>query len=187
MVVRTTIANSFFFKFLLCFFNIDIRLNLSYVFCRYKYDGGIELNKITKWIKDEFVSGLRTGILEGVLVAIFALLMLNVWYILPPVGTPDFWAVVLIWIVVGFFPALLFYESSGLTYARNPAFLIGLIATIVLMSYIYHILACDILPYNLLEADIYVIFVLISLSSNTGFLVKIRKLEKIAKAKETAQ
>ena len=158
---------------------------MSYVFCRYKYDGGIELNKITKWIKDEFVSGLRTGILEGVLAIIFALFMLNVWYILSPVGTPDLWAVALIWIVVGFFPALSFYKSSGLTYARNPAFLMGLIATIVLMSYMYHILACDMLPYNLLEADIYVIFVLISLSSTTGFLLKIRMLKK--RAKETAQ
>ena len=149
--------------------------------------GEIKLNnkQYNKQLKNALKIGFRMGILEGVLAAIFALLIFNVWYILPPIGAPDSWAVAVLWIAIGFFPALLFYKPSDLTYSTNPAFLIGLVITTGLMSYIYNILACDILPYNSLETSI--IMVLILMGAVTGFMVKIKTLLKETKAKETSQ
>ncbi|MCK5490587.1 MAG: hypothetical protein KAI67_01970 [Candidatus Pacebacteria bacterium] len=138
----------------------------------------MSLNNIIKKIYSEFKLGLRTGISKGALVTILALLMINMWYILPPISTSDFLVIALIWAIIGFFTTLSFYELSDFDYSRNLAFLMGLIATVVSMSYIYHMLTCDILPYNLLMTDIYVIFVLISLSSTFAFFLKMRMLKK---------
>lgn len=157
-------------------FFVDININ-----------GEIKLNneQYNEQLRNALKFGFRMGMLKGAFVAILALLIFNVWYILPLIGAPDSWAVVLLWIGMGFFPALWFYKPQDPTFSINPAFLIGLTIATGLMNYIYNVLAYDILPYNSLETIIIMVIVLISAA--TGFMVKIKTLLKETKAKETSQ
>ena len=137
-------------------------------------------------IKSELKFGFKIGTIVGTLMAMFALLVLNVWYILPPIGAPDFWAVVIIWMGVGFSPTILLYKSLliHLYYPRSPAFFTGLVMIVGLISYAYNVLAYDILPYSLLRALLVVLFVIAGIS--LGLTIKIIVEPKMTK-EEIAQ
>ena len=140
-----------------------------------------------KQIESDLKFGFRIGTITGVLMAIFALLVLNVWYILPPVGTPDFWAIVAIWMGVGFSPTILLYKSLliHLCYPRSQAFFIGLVMTVGLTSYVYNTLLYNILPYSSLESLSIVMFVIFGIF--LGLTLKIIVEPKLAKVEETSQ
>jgi hypothetical protein len=147
----------------------------------------LEVEKLNnEQIKSELKFGFKIGAIAGTLMAIFALLVLNVWYILPPIGAPDFWAVVVIWMGVGFSPTILLYKSLliHLCYPRSSAFFTGLVMIVGLISYAYNILAYDILPYSLLRALLVVLFVIAGIS--LGLTIKIIVEPKMTK-EEIAQ
>lgn len=119
--------------------------------------------------------------LVGILLAIFALIMLNVWYILPPIGAPNFWAVIIIWTGIGFFPTVLLYKSPlvHLCYPRSQGFFIVMVMTIGMVNYAYNVLAYGILPYSSLEDFLVVLFVILGIF--LGFTFEIIVRPKITK------
>ena len=148
----------------------------------------LEVEKLNnEQIKSELKFGFKIGAIAGTLMAIFALLVLNVWYILPPVGAPDFWAVVVIWMGVGFSPTILLYKSLliHLYYPRSPAFFVGLVMTVGLTSRVYDILACNILPYSSLEVFLIMMFVIMGIT--LGLAIKTRVEPKKEEVKEPTQ
>ncbi|MCK5084098.1 MAG: hypothetical protein KAQ64_00390 [Candidatus Pacebacteria bacterium] len=141
-----------------------------------------------KQIESELRFGFKIGPLVGIFLGIFALLILNVWYILPPIGAPDIWAAIVIWIGVGFSPVVLLYKPLDLRLYRpkSQAFFIGMIMTIGLISCVYNaITAYNILPYSSLETIPVVMFVMFG--TFIGFTIKTIVEPRIAKTKETVQ
>ena len=134
-----------------------------------------------KQIISESKFGSKIGLLVGIFSAIFALLMLNVWYILPPVGAPNFWAEIIIWIGVGFSPTVVLYRPLlvYLCYPRGQGFFITMVATISIVNYTYNILAY--MPYGSLRSLLVVMFVIAGIF--LGLTLEIIVKPKIVKEK----
>ena len=105
---------------------------------------------------NEIVAGFGLGLIAGIVIAILALIALNIWYLF--VGELVFLATITIWIVFAIISTS-YYKLLRETLCKEAAFYIGLCAIIGLVSYSYNIL--DILPYNSLQTHQIVALVMI--------------------------
>ncbi|MCK4525000.1 MAG: hypothetical protein KAU07_01000 [Candidatus Andersenbacteria bacterium] len=102
--------------------------------------------------KREIVFGLKIGSTFGFLMGMFAIWVLNILSFVFPKGTFILLATIIAWMSIGIFSAL-FYKSFRRAIYNNVSFLIGLLATVAIINYIYNILILyniD-LPYNSLR------------------------------------